>query len=301
MSSPPARAKHRLLVSICNVAANPRPTCLLALDLATGRRRWVDVGIGEPLVTGTGLTADDGNVYHVSVTEMGFATKLTVLDRKTLAVRAVHALPEVADAHSIVLMGNEVCVASTETDEILAYPLRGDDVGPGRVLWAPTDSHTDTHHVNSLAVVDAELFCSAFGPRSGESWSTATNGYVRNVSSGHNVIEGLRQPHTVARHDERLYFCNSMLGTLNDADGVAGFFSGYTRGLAFAPNGTIYVGTSLARRPMVSPVEGDLFANPSGEGQLHGRCSVVEIAPSGMRTEIGLAPMGTEVYDLLIV
>jgi hypothetical protein len=290
-----------LLVSICNVAANPRPTCLLRLDVETQRVQWIDVGAEELLVSGVGICTDDRYVYHASVAQAGFVTLLTVLDRDTLKVLHVQRLPEVRDVHSLALMDDELFVAATETDEIVAYRLHDMEAVERRMVWTPTGARQDTHHVNSLAVVNGELLCSAFGLKEGDSWVTAPNGYIYNVTRDERVLEGLRQPHSVVWHDDQLFVCNSQEGSVNTADGAVAYLVGYSRGLTFGPDGTMYAGTSLSRRPS-QPTGDAVFLNPTGQGQLHGQCAVIEIPPSGgHRLEMGMSGHGSEIYDLVLL
>jgi len=292
----------QLLVSIPNVAAFPRASCLMRLNVETQGKEWIDIGFGDLLASGSGIYADDRFVYHLYIAKTDFSTNLTILDRATFEVLHVQRLPEVSDGHSLCRVGDELLVVSTGTDQILAYPMSGFALGSPREVWSPTDSGTDTHHVNSLAFMDGELFCSAFGPKEGESWSTARTGYVRNVTSGATLLEGLRQPHSATWHDGVLYVCNSAEGSVTADDEPVAYLSGYARGLSFGPDGTLYTGTSLARRP-TQPTDGaGVFDNPKGEGALHGQCAVIHMAPGGTnRFEIAIPPFGNEIYDILVL
>jgi Domain of unknown function (DUF4915) len=256
------------------------------MDTDTLSKKWVDVGFADrTLHGGMGIVADERFVYHISILSPDSSTHLTVLDRETLQVVHVQCLAEIADGHSLALWGDELMVASTGTDEVIGYRLNGYEASGARLVWTPTGSRADTHHVNSLVVADGEVLCSAFGPKDGEAWWSATNGYVHNITRDAALVQGLRQPHTVAWHEAQLYFCNSALGTVNSESGVVAPLAGYSRGLAFAPDGRVYAGTSVGR--------------PWSE--LIGRCAVVQFSPTGVRTEIGLSPLGAEIYDLLLV
>ncbi len=259
----------------------------------------MDVGCSEePLIAGLGICADERFIYHASLAKTDHRTVLSVLDRDTLAVLHVQQLPEISDVHSIQRLEDELFVASTGTDEIVAYRMDGCVAKNARVVWSPTGSGTDTHHINSLGQLNGELWCSAFGDRGGESWVTAGNGYVHNVSTDKRLLEGLRQPHSVTFYDGQLYFCNSQAGTVDSSEGTVAFLVGYSRGLAFSSEGTMYAGTSLSRRTTHGA---DEFLNLGNAGLLSGRCAVVKIPPEGSRLEIGLSHAGFEVYDLLLV
>jgi hypothetical protein len=272
------------------------------MDVLTQRKEWIDIGLGQLLASGSGIYVDDRYVYHIVVANSDFSTHLTILDRQSLQVVHVHKLPEVDDGHSLVRFGGELIVVSTGTDQILAYPIQDLQIGDPRVVWAPTSSGTDTHHVNSLAIADGELFCSAFGPREDDSWFSARNGYIRNVSNGTVLLDGLRQPHSATWHGGRLFFCNSLEGSVNISDNVVAYLYGYSRGLTFGHDGTMYTGTSLSRRPREATDDTAIFGNPSDEGDLHGQCALIQMTESGAnRLEIAMAPFGNEIYDIVVL
>lgn len=295
-------ARPQLLISIANVASDPRPSCLLHMDVLTQRREWIEVGFGQLLASGVGIHAGERYVYHVCIANADFSTHLTVLDRESLRVVHVQPLPEVVDGHSVVRYGDELIVVSTGTDEILGYQLQGPEVGHPRLVWTPTGSGTDTHHINSLAVANGELLCSAFGPKDDESWATARNGYIRNVTASTVVLDGLRQPHSATWHNDQLFVCNSLEGSVNTIDDVVAYLYGYARGLTFGPDGMMYAGTSLARRPPLASEDTALFRSPSDPGDLHGQCAVIRMAENGgHRLEMAIAPFGAEIYDIVVL
>lgn len=291
----------QLLISIQNVASDPRESCLLQMDPATQRREWIDVGVGQLLASGLGIFADDEHIFHVCIANSDFSTWLSVLDRQTLEVLHVQALPEVVDGHSIVRHCDELIVVSTGTDEIIGYELDGVRTRSSRIVWSPTDSKDDTHHVNSLTLADGDLLCSAFGPKEEDSWATVKNGYVRNLTKDSVALDGLRQPHSASWFAGQLFVCNSLEGTVNTADGVLAYMYGYSRGLTFSSDGTMYAGTSLSRRPRETTTDA-VFRNPGDPGDLHGQSAVVQMAPGGgHRLEMGVAPFGNEIYDIVVL
>jgi Domain of unknown function (DUF4915) len=254
------------------------------------------------LVSSAGICCYERYVYHVSIVVSGFATVLTILDRQTLEVLHVQTLAEIIDAHSIARHGDELFVASTGTDEVIAYRVDGARVGESRLAWTPTGSGTDTHHINSVAVAGGQVVCSAFGAKEDGSWAKPKNGYIRSVESDSLLLGGLRQPHSVCWQNGTLYFCNSQEGTVCTPDGDVAYLSSYSRGLAFAPDGTIYAGTSLSRKPSQPADDKPVFHNPSDPGEIHGRCSIVCIPPDGLgRGEIPMDSWAHELYDIAIV
>jgi hypothetical protein len=291
----------QLLISIQNVAANPRRSCLLRMDPATGHKQWVDVGINQLLASGLGIYAGAEHIFHVCIANDDFGTWLTVLDRRSLAVLHTQPLPEVSDGHSIVCHEGELIVVSTGTDEIVGYELDGIKPRNPRIVWSPTDLRDDTHHVNSLTIANGDLLCSAFGPKEGDSWTTVSNGYVRNLTRDTVVMNGLRQPHSATWSSGQLFVCNSLEGSVNTVEGVLTYMYGYARGLTFGEDGTMYAGTSLSRRPSDTTSDAQ-FRNPSDPGELHGQCAVTLMAPgAGHRLELGMAPFGNEIYDIVVL
>jgi hypothetical protein len=292
----------QLLVSITNVANRPRQSCLLRLDAVTQHGEWIDVGFGQLLASGTGICADNEYIYHVFIANADFTSHLTIFDRHSLQVVHVQPLPEVVDGHSIVRSEQDLVVASTGTDQIIAYTLDGFELGEARVIWSPTDSGTDTHHINSLAVADGDLICSAFGPKEDDSWVTARNGYVCNISTDTEILDGLLQPHSAAWHDGQLFFCNSLEGSVNNQEGVVAYLFGYARGLTFGPDGTLYTATSLGRRPPPASEDIGVFGNPGDEGELLGHCALVQMTEVGTnRLEKSMATFGNEIYDIVVL
>lgn len=291
-----------MLISVCNVAANPRSSCLLLFQLDDQTGRWLDVGAGEPLVSSAGICADERYVYHVSIAQADFATLLTVFDRASLAPVHVHRLSEVRDAHSITRHRDELLVVSTGTDSVVAYQVSDGTLGPARLAWTPTDSGTDTHHLNSIVSTPNDVLCSGFGPQENGSWAMPKNGYVRSIINDTVVVGGLRQPHSLVMHAGRLYFCNSQEGTVNVPDGEIAYLGGYSRGLAFAPDGTILAGTSLSRKPSQPADERPVFHNPNGPGDIYGRCAVHLIPQDGgALAAASLQTFANEIYDLAFV
>ncbi len=287
-------------MSTCNLAVQPRRSGLFQLDLATGSLEEVDVGCADGLVvSGVGICADESRIYHLSITAQGFATCLSVLDRESLELLAVQTLPEVLDGHSIARLGDDLFVVSTGRDEIVAYEMQESRATNPRVVWSPTGSRADTHHLNSVAVADGEVVCSGFGWKEHDSWRTAKNGYVYNLTRGETTLEGLQQPHSTAWWKGRLYYCNSQQGTVNADGEVVTRVPGYSRGLAFASDGTMYAASSVSRHP--APGADAAFGNPDDPGPLTGRCAILEYLQDEERASREMSVgQALEIYDLYL-
>ena len=229
MSDSRSGAGAELLVSICNVPFDPRPSCLLRMNTTTYATEPVDVGFTDPLVlSGVGLCEDENYIFHVSLAlpdintpppvpgyQPELVTQLSVLSKRDFTVMNVQALPEIYDCHSIIRNEDMLYVVSTDTDEVFSYRLRDFEAMDPQLVWTPSGAGQDLHHVNSIAVADGDVVCSAFGPKDGETWATSTHGYIHNVSTDARILEGLHQPHSVTWSPQGFYFCNSRLGTVN--------------------------------------------------------------------------------------
>jgi hypothetical protein len=298
---------HSLLVSFCNIATSPRASSLLRLNVPGGGAEWVDLGFGgEPMVSGVGICSDDTCIYHLSIAQQGFETRLTVLDRHTLEVLHAQTLAEIADGHSIRRVGDDLVVASTGMDDVVAYRLDGHRAVTPRLMWSPTGANNDTHHINSVEVVGNELVCTAFGAKADASWASATQGYLFNITSATMVAEGLQQPHSARFFDGRLFFCNSRRGTVETTAGVVAQLDGYSRGLDFGPDGAMVAATSVSRRSAAQGPATGAFLNPGdtapAPGAPQGLSTIVEIpARDAPRAPIAMAEYGAEIYDLFFV
>ena len=303
-TNPPGATQ--LLISLCDVLASLRQTCLIRMDLLTRRMHWVDIGFDRRVVaSGKGIALDDASLFHLSLVRSPEGvddTFLTVLDRGSFDVVHRQPLPEVRDGHSLLRHEDRLYVASTGTDEVWVYRLDGVRATEPELVWTPTGSGSDTHHVNSIAMVDGELCVTAIGPKLEGTWMASRNGYIWNLTRSTELASGLWQPHSLTWHEGQFWFCNSQVGTLNAETGPLVQFTGYSRGLAFVSGGPTFIGTSVGRRPRNDPLRGhDVFHNPWTGGEPRGRCAVVMISPGGVRTEIGMTDWGSEIYDLLLV
>lgn len=302
---------QKILISIMNMAGKTRPSTLLLFDPESIDAKWIPVGSDGPFASGIGIWVDDDRVFHTWVADDGrFSSWLTVFDRDTFAIRHMQPLPDITDGHSIVRIGDDLVIASTGTDEIVSYRLEGDRAVDPKVVWTPTGSGSDTHHVNSLLYLDGQLFCSAFGPRESAqyTWASALNGYAYNVTTGEKIVEGLHQPHTLAFPDGQFWWCQSPAGKISNQGGTVAWLAGYSRGLAFDTDGTWYSGTSLGRRrsrARASAKAGSDAAfhnlHDKDRRMITGRCAVIRFGADEARTEFSLAQWADEIYDVVLM
>ena len=293
----------RFLVSLCNLP-QPRSTGLLLVDDSDGAIGWLDIGMPEASLLGcTGVWIGDDTVHCVATAVDG-RTILSVLDRRTCEVLDIGHPDNVKDVHSVTVVDAEAYLVSTGTDEVRRLP-RGNSGGPTEVVWRATPAEVDTHHLNSILPVDGRLLCSGFGPKTGQRWSTASDGYVVDLNSGDIRWRGIQHPHSLTVGHDDLYIVESRRAQIksllrDDAFSV----EGYARGLAAAEDGTYVAGVSRGRK--VSRNLG-IVENPADDGEFTGKAGLVWFRrshgqPGFQRLkELDLSSYGTEVYDVALL
>jgi hypothetical protein len=296
----------QLLLSLCN---QPRPAHQGALlfDSADKSGSWIPVGTEAEIMGTRGICLHGGILYvcytvgwwetHVSIYELGEGRPRLLGDS---------LLPEVRDPHSVCVYDEHLLIASTGTDEIVAYDLSGGEVGDiAETFWRASFEGSDTHHVNSVYSDGRRVIVSAFGLRSGEFWSSAQNGYIRDVTSGRTLVEGLRHPHSVRIHGDQVYFTESSTQTLREVGAEAVVIGGYARGCDVAPDDSILVGSNAARRLSRSRGVVTNSGNvENDEGDVVGKCSIAHVklsAGRALRTYYDITPFGKEIYDIRVL
>jgi hypothetical protein len=231
-------------------------------------------------------------------------TILSVLDRRTCAVLDVGHPENVKDVHSVAVVDGATYLVSTGTDEVRRLP-RGRTGGPTEAVWQATTAGADTHHLNSILPVDGRLLCSGFGPKAGQRWSTAIDGYVVDLNSGEIAWRGIEHPHSLTAGHDDLYIVESRRAQVRSLLRSDAFpVEGYARGLALAADGTGVAGVSRGRR--VSRSLGTV-ENPADEGEFTGKASLVWFKRTPGEPgfehvkELDLSSYGTEVYDVAVL
>lgn len=288
----------RLLVSFCNFSA-PQPTGLLELGAEQNGPRWVPVHDDTRSIrSATGLTHTPSRLYAVWLDEQQRCF-VSVLELPSLGVISVDRLAGVRDAHSACISDGSLCVVSTGTDELWRFPIAGDSVGAGEVIWRASDRGEDTHHVNSVAEVGGRLCCTAFGPKRGALWSTAVDGYVVDVERGDVLSSALEHPHSLHCEGDDVYVAESRRARVHCLTSATTHdVGGYARGLCVLPE-TIVTATSSAR---VRSKSTGVVENPADPGDPFGQAglSVIAKAPhaAGRPRWIDLSTFGQEIYDI---
>lgn len=289
----------KILASLCNMP-QPASSGLVLADFDTGELRLLDMGLPEKIKTCTGLALEEGRVYAIGVTTNG-VHYLAVFASDTFARLFTCQIGQVRDAHSILVVQDVLYVVSTGTDAVLRYDLSPGGVSNPVVVWQASDEGRDTHHVNSIALWNGDVVVSAFGPKTGATWSTATVGYIHSLTQNRRVAEGIYQPHSLCAAHGELYYCESARGRIHAVGGAGLEVGGYLRGLAFSPAGQFVAGTSVARK--VSKSSG-IINNPGDPGEPSGTCALVacRLGAEGPQrlAGISLAAYGSEIYDVVV-
>lgn len=287
-----------LLATICNMRP-PQPSGLVEINLGTGSRKTIALGLTERVLTCTGLAADEHSIYVLSETE-SLRFFLSVLRRNDYAVDYIQELPGVRDGHSIALSGRTLYIVSTGSDEVQAYELSDRKLMPRGVAWRASEAQRDTHHLNAIAVVEGELLISGFGEKTGQTWSSAMNGYMFNASTGKYAARAVYQPHSICAADGEVYMCESARGRVITLSGMQWQIGGYLRGLASMAKGRMAVGFNVTRK--VSKSTG-IENNPGDPGAKSGECGIgvydLTNKEPHLLAQIDLSEHGNEIYDLL--
>jgi uncharacterized protein DUF4915 len=303
------QTQRHILVSFANVVTPGRCTLGL-LDVATMvfRKLALPPELGTPPSI-TGLAASRRYIFAALQTSPLGTTvdapgcpAILVFDRARLTLLNHHPLPSAADVHSLWVTEQALYVVSTGTDEILGLRLDDADVVGERVCWRPDPAgpRLDLYHLNTVSGWRGELLVAGFGRKAGSLWSTATDGFIANVTRGTTLISGIHHPHSLMPYEERLYFCESRARAVRAVGDVRHQrLPGYTRGLCRIGR-RLFVGTSKGRQ--VSKSTG-MINNSADPGTVAGQCAVsrLHVNTLAIETTVDLSAYGEEIYDLLPV
>ncbi len=283
----------RLAVSFCN-APHAAGRVLGLFNTATAELMRPDLGRAD-LTSACGLAAGADWLYCASTGPD--ASYVSVLDRDYRLQRIIE-LPETRDVHSIALDGNALIAVSTGTDSVLRIDM---ETMRCEAVWRAGAGGSDTHHLNAAAWFGGHLLCSGFGPKRSDRWSSATEGYIYDITAGSYVATGLYHPHSLASFDGTLYVCESSHSRVRTIDTPFAAIAGYVRGLAFAQIGACALGSSVGRHDASL---GDVVLNPADQGEPKGRCAIYlsdSIAECDRAQAFDLSEYANEIYDILIV
>jgi hypothetical protein len=166
----------------------PGASALLLLDLNTGTYQ-VLLPYPGPLCT----TPDALHVIHTH----RHRVFLEKYDRDGLVWR--RRVAGCLDTHSLALVGEEIAVCSTGTNEVIYL----DENGVERRRWSPDDdAEADSWHINSLTTHEGRLFATCFGwfdHFRGWSGKVPEAGLLLDVAANRAILDGLSAPHDPRR------------------------------------------------------------------------------------------------------
>jgi len=236
----------------------------------------------------TGLTLIDDSIY--AAVQLSSDTAIAVLDAHSLALKKLVPidLDTAGDVHSIFATGNQkLYVVSTATDELVVYQFDGNSLTDPKVVWRPDPDlpRGDFNHLTSVWERAGVIYVAAFGrktDREEEHWSTATNGFVYNLTADEELATDIQHPHSACLMEDKLVYCESLLGKLHGPESEREI-GGYPRGLCMA-DGSIFAGVSV---------------NRDGTGT----CKVMQLKKDDLSyvKEYDFGLHGNEIYDLVYV
>jgi hypothetical protein len=288
-----------ILVSFCNVKTPGRPALGL-LDYTKSKFRILSLPNElPPWISATGLATSKHYVYTV----LQVSNKLLIFDRIDLTLVNEYVFRSAADIHSIWLSGDVLYVVSTGTDEVLKLQMQDAEVVSESVFWRPEldGPRKDIHHLNAIYGWRGDLLISGFGKKTDQSWRSATEGFIFNISQGERMVSGIAQPHSLVRVGNTIAYCESPERAVRFAgeERTQQKLPGYARGLCLV-NQKLFVGTSIGRR--VSKSTGKIN-NPASPGCAMGKCTISRLSVDNLDIEeiVDLSAYGGEIYDLLPV
>lgn len=202
-------------------------------------------------LSSTGLWVGNGSMLRLlRATEPDCPGELLIYDRK--GIQRYHRVDDLIDPHDILWNGEHYIAVSTLANSILWIS----DQGKIAKQWeAPGEG--DAWHLNSLLLLNGELYCSAFGTGEGHrEWCEhpeRPTGFIWNVGKAMPVVTGLSHPHHPRFFDGVWAVCNSFTEEVLQIDPDSGTvrrrvkLNGYTRGFAISDS-LLFVGESANRK-----------------------------------------------------
>ena len=297
-----------ILISFCNTIDTPGFPNLGVIDIDTKEFKVVKLPPGITPTGMTGLARSEDFVFiglqHLEGQETGYESPaaLLVFDRMSFRLMATHALTLVKDIHSFLWVkeNSTLHIVSSGTDEVIAIEFKGSEMVSEKVFWRPqpNDPREDIRHLNSIFRYQDEIYVSGFGKREIEGeWSSARNGFIFNITTGREIMNGLYHPHSIDVINGQMMICESRTQKLRVVGSEdSPILPGYTRGLCHW-QGKIFVGTSRSRKKSKST--GKAVEPVSQEGG----CTISQLSMEGLDVEYtwDLNQYGIEIYELMII
>jgi hypothetical protein len=286
-----------ILASVCT-APESIPSCLILIEDRLSKASWIRLPDGIPAnIRATGIALDSSCLY-IGLQGLGIAA----IRRRDFTLVGIHVSAKIRDVHSLLAEDGDVLAVSSGNDSIRWLGTDNGKVVSEDLFWAlaGAEAVTDLNHINSICRWRDGLLVSGLGPKADTLWSTAVNGFVKEIPSGRSLVEGVAHPHSLVVVGDAVFFCESARGLVKSLfDGRQAALDGYTRGLCM-DDGAFYAATSVSRR--VSKSEGVLL-NTLEAGDPVGRCAILRLRPDDLAIQgnLDLTAMCSEIYEIIQV
>lgn len=295
----------KLLVSFCNQYGNAEASNLSFIDTGTKQVKEIAISVENMGIHGLAV---DGNL--LAAVYRSDSPGVVLLDAESFTEIGSFVLPELADPHGVAFLDGDFIITSTGNDQVIRYHY---DEEAGKVeclgtVWSPegSDQTTDTHHINSISCFKNNLYVSGFGPKKGELWSSADDGYVFNISEGKKELTGIYHPHSLSVTADGFFYCDSSRRrVMREKDELIKQAAGYTRGLSVS--GThLAVGSSNGRTKSKSTnASGEEYTGNIADPGILQQCCKVSIYENKQGydfvEEYDFTGKRNEVFDVLIL
>lgn len=264
------------------------------------RARGVDLGFDGPIASYGLAHSDDSRILHVG-RDTYHDSVLVDINPATLSAQNVRRLPNIVDPHSVCIFDGHLYVVSTGNDEVHRMPIDGN--GMTEVVYkVPNSVGTDIHHLNSIVTTsDGRILVSGFGPKAGEEWNTAKNGFVIDIGTEEVLIEDVYHPHTLYQAETDIWVCESSRSSVLSIENgkVVIEAQNYTRGLAQDKLGNTFAGESSGKEHKNQP---GVVRNADDPGVSTGAARI-SVFPTVGPTEpiVRFGRRIPELYDLILL
>ena len=287
----------KILISFVNQVLTP-DLKLGIIDTNTEEFTWIKNGIEEFGEGATGILVYNDKIY-VCMQQ----SKLVVYDYN-FNIFQIYNFKYVKDAHSLIHYQNGIYVVSSGTNEV--YKLYYDDLGNiehEELFWCVEnliDYKKDYVHLNSIAVIDNEIYVTMFGNKN-ETGSWSDDGKLINIRN-EEIVKNIQQPHTSYNYKEEIIYCESRTGLLKNSKAeILISLDGYIRGITECSH-YLYVASS-SRRKISKSKKKFLKGRMGGKEDVLTKCQINIVNKNNMllNKTIDMSDYANEIYDLYMM
>ena len=239
-----------------------------------------------------------GKNYIYTISQERDNPKLIRYTAKQLGDSVVAEASMVRDPHSMAIRDGRLYVCSTGTNSIEMYGLDNLEY-LGRYWQHPgTTTGGDQVHLNSIFIHKNDIWCSAFGRKTDDKWSSGMSGYLINTTNN-LMLYKISHPHSAMSDGKSIYYCESRTGKVyRDGKEQKKIKGAYVRGLAIN-NELLAVGISSSRKMSRSK---NTVNNPSEIGRFKSMAGIMLVGRQDNKsTFCDLSQFFTEIYDLTFI